>query len=194
MAEQEVEWFSVWAQPSSPQDCPALEPAMLQLRNTYHGPPFQPHVTVLGVQCLPLQLASSYLQAACRSLRPFTCKLTHVDCGASFYQCVYLLVEPSEEIIQANQHVQSSFGISESMESGSVKKNDYMPHLSLLYGDITDEDKQEAKKMVEEEFGPLLCNTQFQVNSLCLYSTDVNDKLLNSWRKVAEYALEGQSE
>lgn len=68
----------------------------------------------------------------------------------------------------------------------------YMPHLSLVYAaDLSAEEKEKAKRVVEGKFGPQLCETQFLVSSLCLYSTDTSDKLLTTWKKVAEYPLEG---
>lgn len=190
--EEEQGWYSVWAQPSPADEPAGLRPAMLQLRTLFEGPLFEPHVTVLGVQKEKVHLrdASKCLRAACRSLRPFTCRLTRVECGQTFFQCVYMLVEPSQEVMEANKHVQNIFSNPNSVEAVCLEKNDYMPHLSLLYGDLTPENKEKAKKLVEDECSLDLCNTQFRVSSLCLYSTDTNDKLLASWRKIAEYPLE----
>eukprot|EP00250_Pteridium_aquilinum_P014949 c22299_g1_i1 orf=476-1099(-) len=188
---EEQGWYSVWAQPSSADEPRGLRPAMVHLRTLFQGPPFEPHVTVLGVGThkLSLRHATLSLQKACRDLPPFTCRLTRPACGNTFYQCVYMLVDGSPEVVEANKLVE---GIFETSHTTNMEKPCYMPHLSLLYGDRTDEEKEKAKLLVEENYGPDLCDTEFRVSSLCLYSTDINDKLLTSWKKVAEYPLEGE--
>lgn len=65
----------------------------------------------------------------------------------------------------------------------------YMPHLSLLYADLTEEEKkraQEKANAIDESIGSLT----FQITRLALYKTDTEDKTLKSWEKVAEYNLD----
>eukprot|EP00249_Psilotum_nudum_P005008 c18501_g1_i1 orf=85-681(+) len=188
------EWFSVWAMPP-PAHHPRIKQAMEMLRKRFGGPEFEPHLTVVGAQKLSLAQASDRLQNACRLLTPFHCRLTHVGCGETYFQCVYAVVEASDQVMQANLQARRFFelGPVDGVGSSSGSKDiGYMPHLSLLYGDLTDEEKQEAKEMVQNNFGPLISGTQFQVNSLCLYRTDTSDKLLKSWEKVAECQLQGK--
>ncbi|KAK3000059.1 hypothetical protein RJ639_024474 [Escallonia herrerae] len=64
----------------------------------------------------------------------------------------------------------------------------YMPHLSLLYADLMDEEKkiaQERANALDENVGSL----SFQITRLALYRTDTEDKTLNSWEKIAECDL-----
>lgn len=64
----------------------------------------------------------------------------------------------------------------------------YMPHLSLLYADLTDEEKKKAQDkayVLDESIGSL----NFQISRLALYKTDTEDKSLKSWEKVAESDL-----
>ena len=58
-----------------------------------------------------------------------------------------------------------------------------MPHLSLLYGDLSEEERQRAAAMVASEDSGLL-GLSFNVSSLALYKTDTSDKTLESWEKV----------
>ncbi|KAK2988694.1 hypothetical protein RJ640_012730 [Escallonia rubra] len=65
----------------------------------------------------------------------------------------------------------------------------YMPHLSLLYADLTDEEKkiaQERANALDENIGSL----SFQITRLALYKTDTEDKTLKSWEMVAECNLD----
>ncbi|GLJ37085.1 hypothetical protein SUGI_0751590 [Cryptomeria japonica] len=69
----------------------------------------------------------------------------------------------------------------------------YMPHLSLLYGDLPKEDKQKAK-VKEESFNHLLCNKEFELSNLCCYKTNTQDKSLQLWEKVVECNLRDYTE
>lgn len=63
-----------------------------------------------------------------------------------------------------------------------------MPHLSLLYADLTEEEKkraQEKANALDEGIGSLT----FQITRLALYKTDTEDKSLKSWEKVRECKL-----
>ena len=59
----------------------------------------------------------------------------------------------------------------------------YMPHVSLLYGDLTDEEKEVARKKVEELDSELI-GLEFEISELALYRTDTEDKSLESWELV----------
>ena len=59
----------------------------------------------------------------------------------------------------------------------------YMPHLSLLYGDLTEEEKEKARKRVEELDAGLV-GLAFKVSSIGLFKTDTEDKSLKSWEKI----------
>lgn len=66
---------------------------------------------------------------------------------------------------------------------------EYMPHMSLLYGHLTDEELQLAKAKVEAEHGKLLIGKEYRVSHLTLYLTDTNDESCVTWKKVAEFPL-----
>jgi 2'-5' RNA ligase len=59
----------------------------------------------------------------------------------------------------------------------------YMPHVSLLYGDLTDEEKEEARKKAEELDKDIYV-LEFEISELALYRTDTTDKTLESWELV----------
>jgi len=63
-----------------------------------------------------------------------------------------------------------------------------MPHMSLLYGDLTDEEKQKAQQRANT-LDDSLSGLSFQISRLALYKTDTQDKSLKSWDKIAECSL-----
>lgn len=63
-----------------------------------------------------------------------------------------------------------------------------MPHLSLLYGDLTDDEKKEALEkanILDESISGL----SFPITRLALWKTDTEDLTLKSWEKIAECSL-----
>ncbi|XP_062179237.1 cyclic phosphodiesterase-like [Phragmites australis] len=174
------EVYSVWALPPEPvRD--RLRRAMEALRAAHGFPAFEPHATVVGAIRLRRAQAIEMLRAAAAGVRPYTVRVAGVARGDFFYQCVYLLLEPTPEVVEASDHCCGHFGYERSTP--------YMPHVSLLYGDLTDEEKEEARKKVEE-LDKDICGLQFEVSELALYRTDTEDKSLESWELVEVYHLE----
>ncbi|KAF5207077.1 cyclic phosphodiesterase-like, partial [Thalictrum thalictroides] len=66
--------------------------------------------------------------------------------------------------------------------------NEYMLHVSLLFGDFTDEVKQRIIEKAEA-FYPNLTSLSFQTSQLALWRTNTDDQTLETWVKVAEYDL-----
>lgn len=75
----------------------------------------------------------------------------------------------------------SNFGLSVLAE--------YMPHMSLLYCHMTDEELDLAKAKVEAEHGKILFEKEFQITHLTVWLTDVDDESCVSWRRCAEIPL-----
>ncbi|CAN6337073.1 unnamed protein product [Urochloa humidicola] len=174
------EVYSVWALPPAPvRD--RLRRIMEGLRAAHGGPAFEPHATVVGDFRSRRSAAIEVLRAAGAGVQPYTARVTGVARGTFFYQCVYLLLEPTPEVVAASDHCCGHFGYQ--------RKTPYMPHVSLLYGDLTDEEKEEARKKVEE-LDKDICGLEFEISELALYRTDTADKSLESWELVEVCHLE----
>lgn len=63
----------------------------------------------------------------------------------------------------------------------------YMPHLSLLYEDLTEEEKKKAQERANALDN--VSGLTFQISRLALYKTDTEDKTLKSWEKIADCVL-----
>ncbi|KAL5774145.1 hypothetical protein ACOSP7_011702 [Xanthoceras sorbifolium] len=168
--------YSVWAIP--PDEVGArLRKLMDGLSSDFGGPHFHPHVTVVGAISLTADGAVEKFRSACEGLRAYNCTVDRVARGN---QCVYLLLHPTPEVVEARAHCCGHFGYKNSSA--------YMPHLSLLYGDLTDDEKKKAQEKVnilDESIGKL----SFPITRLALWKTDTEDKTLKSWEKVAECNL-----
>ncbi|KAK6264554.1 hypothetical protein QUC31_012726 [Theobroma cacao] len=171
--------YSVWALP--PEDVRVRVKKLMEgLRSEFGGPQFEPHVTVVGAISLTADDALAKFRSACDGLKAYTATVERVATGTFFYQCVFLLLHPTREVVEASAHCTGHFGYKSSTP--------YMPHLSLLYADLTEEEKkkvQEKANILDESIGSL----SFQISRLALYKTDTEDKTLKSWEKVAECNL-----
>uniref|UniRef100_A0A2P2QSJ8 Cyclic phosphodiesterase n=1 Tax=Rhizophora mucronata TaxID=61149 RepID=A0A2P2QSJ8_RHIMU len=150
------------------------------LRLEFGGPQFEPHVTVVGALSLTEQDALDRFGSACDGLQPYDASVHRVASGTFFYQCVFLLLHPTAQVVETSKHCSGHFGYK--------SFTPYMPHLSLLYGDLTDDKKKKAQEkanILDESINSL----SFQISRLQLWKTDTNDNTLKSWEKVAEFIL-----
>ncbi|XP_051116679.1 cyclic phosphodiesterase-like [Andrographis paniculata] len=178
-AEAKGDVYSVWGLP--PEELtPRLKRLMDGLRSEFGGPQFEPHVTIVGAIRLTESEAREKLRTACEALKAYTATVDRVATGTFFYQCVFLLLHPTPQVVEASAHCCSHFGYKSS--------SPYMPHLSLLYGDLSNEVKKTAQEKayaLDESIG----NLSFPVSRLALYRTDTEDKSCQSWEKVSECEL-----
>ncbi|KAL6282538.1 hypothetical protein ACE6H2_013467 [Prunus campanulata] len=152
--------YSVWALP--PDDVALrLKKLMQGLRDEFSGPEFEPHITVVGAISLTPEDALNKFKSASRGLKAYDAKV--------------------DRVVETSAHCCGHFGFNSSTP--------YMPHMSILYADLTEEEKkkaQEKAKSLDESIGSL----SFLVTRLALYKTDTGDKTLKSWEKIAECTLE----
>ncbi|KAL9455844.1 hypothetical protein AB3S75_005133 [Citrus x aurantiifolia] len=172
-------FYSVWAIP--PDEVRARVKKLMEgLRSEFGGPQFEPHVTVVGAMSLTADDALEKFKSACNGLKAYNCTVNRVATGTFFYQCVFLLLHPTPEVAEPSSHCCGHFGYKSSTP--------YMPHLSLLYGDLTDDEKkiaQEKAHKLDEGIGSL----SFPITRLQLWKTDTEDTTLKSWEMVAECNL-----
>ncbi|PKA64623.1 Cyclic phosphodiesterase [Apostasia shenzhenica] len=179
--DQPEEFFSVWALP--PADAKErLKALMSSLRSDFGGPVFEPHITVVDAIRLRRDDAVNRLRTAAATIKSYTARVSAVALGGFFYQCVYLLIDPSQEVVEASSHFCAHFGYRRSTP--------YMPHVSLIYGDLSDEEKEIARKRAEELDGGI-CGLTFEISSLALCRTDTGDKTTKSWEIVGLCDLKG---
>lgn len=69
----------------------------------------------------------------------------------------------------------------------------YMPHLSLLYADLSEQEKDEAVKgSIARLFGPgssKLDAPGFTTQAVALWYTPTEDKTLESWCRIADFEI-----
>ncbi|MFS7931451.1 putative cyclic phosphodiesterase, 2',3'-cyclic-nucleotide 3'-phosphodiesterase [Helianthus anomalus] len=180
VSEAKKDVYSVWALPPE-HVSERVKKLMVALRSEFGGPEFEPHVTVVGAIRLTEDDARDKLNKASEGLKAYNATVEKVATGTFFYQCVFLLLHPTPQVMETGAHCWAHFGYK--------SPTPYMPHLSILYADLTEEEKkraQEKANALDESIESL----SFPITRLALYKTDTEDKTLKSWEKVAEVTLQ----
>ena len=137
-----------------------LEEAILSLATEYQGPLFSPHLTVLAA--IPDEEEEVALLEKVRtlslSMQPFTLNLGEFAMQDSYFRALYLLATGQEVLKALHRNAQEVFGMSDS--------ENYMPHVSLLYG-LYPEEQKKASVATLASLIPL----SFPVSSLTLWKT-----------------------
>jgi len=115
------------------------------LSQEWGTPRFAPHVTLLGnVRGSEREiLAESERLAA--ELEPVALRSLELDWSDEFYRAFYLVVEKQPALLRAHAAAAEAFRRSPDPS--------YFPHLSLAYGDLTDEQRLQARRVVEKGLG-----------------------------------------
>ncbi len=128
------------------------------LAEVHDGPIFTPHVTLLsGLDADEASLIETNRRLAA-GLEPFILNLTAPEAGTTFLQCVYMRVAENPSLSQARQAACQAF---------ALPADNYMPHLSLYYGDASPERRATILAAV-----PAQAKTSFPVGSIQLIRAD----------------------
>ncbi len=96
------------------------------LSTRYHGPAFDPHLTLLGgLKGEEGEMVACTNQLA-RVLQPFEIRLMGPGSAASYFRCLYLPAELSPPLLEAHQRATQLFD--------RQPASTFDPHVSLLYG------------------------------------------------------------
>lgn len=148
-----------------------FETLIIKLAEEYGAPLFAPHVTVLGQASPDEEAALKLMEKLVSNQQPFAVSLNDVAYQDYFFRALYVLAEKTEPLVRLHEKAKQIFG----------KKNiaEYMPHLSLLYGDFKSELKEKIIKEIGKEQPAV-----FEVNSLHLFRTEGE---ADEWYSVKEF-------
>lgn len=164
--------YSIWLTPTG-EVYRKLAEIISQLSKKYSTPNFEPHLTLIGdLIGSEEEIISKTLKLA-EQLKPFEIKLKKADYFDEYFKCLFIRAGKTKEVIEANNIAREAFNLEPNPE--------YMPHLSLMYGDLSPEIKEEILTDLGKEF-----DLSFEVKSIHLFSTTGEVK---DWSKVKECLL-----
>lgn len=161
--------YSLWLEPTG-SIAYNLQQRIKELSKKFGAPVFSPHVTLLGglnaseTELVPL------MNTLASSVHPFEINLTKAGYLNTYYQSLFIYVEQNEGLAHLHKNACRIFDCPDEYE------NDYRPHLSLLYGDLLQKDKEKILNNIGREF-----HIQFSVNKLILVRTEDGP---DTWKRV----------
>jgi len=164
--------YSLWLMPEGKvQD--RLTQILHRLSTRFDADEFLPHVTLLGSCVSKRDKIIRETSLLALRLRPFTIRLGKVDFLDEDFRCLFVHAGPMKPLWNAYQIACQTFA--------RAPERDFMPHLSLLYGNFP----QASKEKAVAQLGPRL-NVRFKVRSLHLFQTHGE---VRNWHEVAKFPI-----
>lgn len=167
--------YSVWLVPDRGTDAYyQLEETIEEYAQLYEdASEFEPHITVVG----GIETGESVLEERVQNLvegqAVFDVEFTGVQCSTTRHQCVFLLAEPTAELLFLHQQAVDVFDVDTGM---------YVPHLSLVYSDMNIEERLELVESIDTSTFP----STVQISEIALVKTTGP---VSEWETVARYEL-----
>ena len=152
-----VKGYSLWLMPEG-ETYRSFQALIARLAKQHDSPAFEPHMTLIGQVTGPEEEVTAKTAELAKSIDPYEIRLNSVGRLDEYFRCLFIHAKESKAVIAANLKARQIFGREEDPP--------YMPHLSLLYGNFTDETKASIVAEIGEAF-----NDRFIANSIHLYST-----------------------
>lgn len=145
------------------------------LSHIYSTPSFEPHITVLGrLTGSELELFSKGTQLG-STIRPFHASLRKIEHLDEYFRCLFIRLERSEKLIDLHNKAKIIFDIR--------GREYYMPHISLMYGNL---DPSLKEKIISER-GNSFPDT-LDIKHIQLVSASVETDPAE-WRVIKEFPL-----
>lgn len=166
--------YSLWFMPTG-KAYDKFNRIINQLSKEYNSPRFEPHVTLIGQRVGSEEKIIKKIEKIVSEIKPFKIQLTTVDYQDYYFRALFIKIKKTKEIVEANKITKEVF------EMGGI--SEYMPHLSLLYGDFPESLKKKIIKNIGKDFFG-----EFEVKNLHLFNTEgeINSHL-NTWYRLKEF-------
>lgn len=166
--------YSLWIRPFG-DTAFRLQQRIKELGETYNAPVFEPHVTLLGGLERGKTELVQLTDTLAGSLHPFDITLDKAGYLDRFYQCLFIHAVKSEPLMNARKMAERLFGHEDPRE--------FMPHLSLLYGDFSRDRKERILNTIGREF-----HITFNARNLLLINTTGKP---GNWKKIHSAEFSG---
>ena len=142
------------------------------LSEEYGAPSFEPHITVAGGIEKPVDLLRETVQEVADQMEPMTLSVTNTDYRDTIYQSLFIHVAPNDALLALRERCLSRL---------KLEHTPYMPHISLLYKKLQEEEKKHIIDRVGSRFDMV-----FKPDKLYLVNTSGSPE---QWREVMQAPL-----
>lgn len=159
--------YSLWLEPSK-DFASEFQERINELSQRNDTPTFSPHVTLIGGVTSSESEAVSATKELASLLKPFELELTKADYRDRFYQSLFVHVAETDQLLDLRKKALHLFNISNAGE--------YMPHMSLLYGELSQPKKEQILERIGRDF-----SIPFTVKNMVLVKTDGKP---DQWKRI----------
>ena len=162
--------FSLWLRPSQDQIDEIIK-IISELSHRFNTIPFPPHITLLpGLSC-ELDILTQACEEIIDQMPSFEIPMNEIAFTTKFYQNFFIKAQPTTTLIDLRNTMMAKlkYSIDEA----------YMPHISLLYGNLDVKIKKKLKTDYENSYSKI-----FYCERLDIYNT--KDKIAD-WFLVNSY-------
>jgi 2',3'-cyclic-nucleotide 3'-phosphodiesterase len=150
--------ISIWLVPSR-KERESLQAVISSLSKDIGSPDFPPHITLLSDRS-PFIIPSEVSQLPIPTVPRFKVEFKVVQTGGTFYQSVLVAVHPSGELLELHRLTREALSVPASPETV------YFPHLSLFYGDPSQEEKEAIAQALYDDGRAVQTNGQVTVGGV----------------------------
>lgn len=168
--------YSIWFMPTD-EIYDKFNYIINQLSKEYNSPRFEPHVTLIGQRVGSEEEIIKKTEKIASKIKPFKIQLTTVDYRDYYFRALFVKIRRTKKIIEANKIAKEVFDIEET--------NEYMPHLSLLYGEFPESQKKKIIKTIRQDL-----TDEFEIKTIHLFNTEGEiNPYLSTWYRLKEFSL-----
>mmetsp|Transcript_12352 Transcript_12352/g.18984 ORF Transcript_12352/g.18984 Transcript_12352/m.18984 type:complete len:193 (-) Transcript_12352:242-820(-) len=176
---------SLWLCPSEGPSKDAYSAIIADTASKLDTFSYLPHVTLVAAIMTDVDDVVRRTKELAQDLAPYELELDTLGGRDAYFQCVYARLKQTPTVMQANAKARQVFPERQS-------DPEYIPHLSLIYGDFTMEEKEKTlipelkKKLAAQKDA----TSSFRIDAIEVWSTqgDVKD-----WYLVETIPLKGEN-
>jgi hypothetical protein len=145
------------------------------LSHAYRTPSFPPHVTLLARVTQPAHevVLRTRSMVSAEKLRRFQLRLGSLDTTRAYFRSLFIRADPSTALLTTHTRASTWFGVAQTEE--------FLPHLSLLYGELADKDKRSIIARLDRDYP-----AGYIAREIAIYATEGAPE---NWRLVESVAL-----
>lgn len=165
--------LSLWLKPDG-RVYDELAGIIADLSRKHGSPVFDPHVTLLGGLNAPADIILGKLDQITQHAKPVDVQLGKIGFKDNLFQSFFARVE-NDDILSLRRPCEQAFG--------NPMMEDFMPHLSLMYHELPEKEKE----TLAEELGGRI-EYSFQATQIHLVSTAGDPE---EWKEIKTQPLNG---
>jgi 2'-5' RNA ligase len=143
-----------------------------RLSREFSTPVFAPHITLASGIVAPEREVTTKAAQLAKSLRPLRLRLIHLDSRQEYFRCLFAKVARTQPLVRAHRRAKEIFGL---------RGHAFLPHASLVYGNISDGKKRERVASLGRRF-----DLECEVRRLCIVAIHGAP---SQWRQVKAFRL-----